>query len=81
MVTYIFLLHNNSGHIIHFNLTKFKNFYLTEKKILVKSGTKPLLWNVNYDRGNNDYTNALNPRCFKWCDYDIVPCTRHFLPV
>ena len=47
---------------------------------------KNVFWNANYDRENNDYTNALRPRRFKWCDfrqisYDIAPYARHFLPV
>ena len=44
---------------------KLKTFYRTEKKIEVKVCTKPLLWNANYDRENDDSTNALRPRRFK----------------
>ena len=29
----------------------------------------PVLWNANYDRENNNYTNALRPRRFKWCNF------------
>ena len=56
------------------------------KKIHVKECTKPLLCNTNYDRENNDSTNALRPRRFKKCNfsqrlYDIVLYARQFLPV
>ena len=64
MVTYIFLLHNNSLHIILLNLRKRnKKNYPQEKKIEVKKCTKPLLCDANYERENNDSTNALRPRC------------------
>ena len=33
--------------------------------IILKPCTKPLLLDVNYDRVNDDYTNALRPRRFK----------------
>ena len=44
-----------------------KKIYRTEKK--VKARTKPLLWDANYDRKNNDYTKALRPRRFKWFNF------------
>ena len=37
-----------------------------------------LLCDANYDRENNDSTNALRPRRFKWSDF-IVLYARHFL--
>ena len=47
---------------------------------------KPLLCDANYDRKNNDSTNALRPRrlnsvIFPQILYDIVLHARHFLPV
>ena len=43
-----------------------KNFTGRKKiYIYMKACTKPLLWNANCDRENNDYTNALRPRHFK----------------
>ena len=47
---------------------------------------KTVIWNANYDRENNDYTNSLRPRRFNWCDfpqslYDIFPYKLHFLTV
>ena len=39
--------------------------YRKEKKILAKACTKPLLCDANYDRRNNDSTNALRSRRFK----------------
>ena len=35
----------------------------------MKACKNPLLWSANYDRKNNDYTNALRLRCFKWCEF------------
>ena len=56
-----FLLHNNSVHTILLNLRKnLKN--LSGGK---KNDTKPLLCEANYDRKNNDSTNALRPRRLK----------------
>ena len=63
------LLHNNSVHISLFDLRKIKKNVSDGKKILVKACTKPLLWDANYDRGNNNYMNALRPRRFKWCNF------------
>ena len=57
-----FLLHNNSVHIVLLNLKKTKKFYRKEKK---KACMKPLLCYANYDRKNNDSTNALRPRRLK----------------
>ena len=64
-----FLLHNNSVHIILFNLKRLKIIYWTEKKDILtldesehKTG---ILWDAKYDRENNHYTNALRPRRFK----------------
>ena len=51
--------------IILFSFKRIEKFYRTEKKIYVKACTKPLLWNANYDRENDDSTNALRPRRFK----------------
>ena len=50
--------------LFSFIYKKTKN-YRKEKKIKVKECTKPLLCDANYDRENNDSTNALRPRCFK----------------
>ena len=68
MMTYNFLLHNYSVHIILFNVTKITKFYRTERKISVEAWTGPLLWNANYDR-ENDYTNNFRPRRFKLCNF------------
>ena len=70
--------------IILFSFKRIEKFYRTEKKIYVKACTKPLLWNANYDRENNDYTNALRPRffngvIFRQMSYDIVTYARRFL--
>ena len=49
---------------------------------------KTVLWNVNYDREDNDYTYALiyvhvvlNGAIFPQISYDIVLYARHLLPV
>ena len=49
---------------------------------------KTVLWNVNYDREDKDYTNALiyvhvvlNGAIFPQISYDIVLYARHLLPV
>ena len=52
----------------------------------MKEYTKPLLCDANYDRKNNDSTDALPPRRFKYCDVstnftDMVLYARLFLPV
>ena len=60
MVTYIFL-HNDSVHNILCNLKKNQKFLSGGKKIQVEACTRPLLCDANYDRENNDYTNALGP--------------------
>ena len=60
-----FLSHNNSAHIVVFNLKKCIKFYRKEKKIEVNECTKPLLFDANYDHENNDYTNDLRPLRFK----------------
>ena len=60
-----FLSHNNSGHIIFFNLHVIKKNLSDRKKDIGESVQKPVLWNANYDRENNDYTNPLRPRHFK----------------
>ena len=54
-----------------------KYIYRTGKNILVKQRKKPLFWKASYDRENNDYTNALRPRCFKWCDFstNFIHCS------
>ena len=89
MVTY-FLLHDNSVHIILFNLKKIKENYIGQKKkIWVKACKKTILWNTNYDHENKDYTNALiyvhvvlNGVIFPQISYAIiVPYARHLLPV
>ena len=46
------LMHNNNEHINLFNLRKI--FIARKKKIFVEACT----WDANYDRENNDYTNA-----------------------
>ena len=38
------------------------------KKDISENVQKTVFWNANYDRENDDYTNALRPRRFKWCD-------------
>ena len=48
-----FSLHNNSARIILFNFKKFLQFLSDGKE--VKACTKPLLWDVIYDREKNDY--------------------------
>ena len=63
-----FLLHNNSVHIVLFNLKEFQKIYRTEKKIWVKAFTVPILWGVNYDHENRIYE-PLRPRRFKSCDF------------
>ena len=69
MVTYIFLLHSNSVHITLFNLNKFKKFFFYRKGDIGERLHKTVIWDANYNRENNDYTNALRPRRFKWCDF------------
>ena len=66
----IFLSHNRGVHIIILKLKKklIINVYRTEKGI-AESVQNPLLWNGNYYRKNNDFMNALRPRCFKWCAF------------
>ena len=66
MVTYIFY-RVIIAHILS-SLILTKKIYRTEKK-KVKACKKSLLWNANYDREINDYTNALPPRRFKWYDF------------
>ena len=44
---------------------KTKKNYAKEKKIQIKACTKPLLCDANYDRKNNDSTNAFCPPRFK----------------
>ena len=56
-------------YILSCLIKKIKSFYWTEKKDIAEACKNPLLWNANYDRENNDYTNALRPRRFKWCDF------------
>ena len=63
-----FLSHDNSVHIILFNLKKIKTF-IGQKKYIAERVPKPLLWNANYNGKNNDYTNSLRPRRFKWCEF------------
>ena len=54
-----FSSHKNSVPIILFNLKHtVKIFIGQKKKIKLKACKNPLLWNANYDRENNDYTNA-----------------------
>ena len=61
-MTSIFLLHDNSVHIILFNLRTKK---LSDgKKDIGKSVHKTVTLGFNYDR-ENAYTNALRPRRFK----------------
>ena len=52
----------------------------------MKECTEPLLCEANYDRENNDSTNALRSRrfhsvMFPQILHDIVPYARHFLLV
>ena len=47
---------------------------------------KIVLWNANYDCGNNDYMNAyllvaINGVIFQQISYDIIPYAQHYLPV
>ena len=61
-----FLLHDNSVHIIFFKLKKNdKKKFSDRKKRRGGSVLRSLLWNANYDRKNNDWTNVLRPRRFK----------------
>ena len=68
MVTYIFY-----RIIIVYILTSSIQWNLKnsigQKKDIGESMQKTVLWKANYDRENNDYTNALRPRHFKWCDF------------
>ena len=44
------------------------------KKGIGESVQKTVLWNANYDRENNEYTNTLRPRCFmifQQISYDV----------
>ena len=69
MVTYIFYRrHNISIFIIFLNLEINKYFFIGQKK-RYEACKNPLLWNANYERENNDYTNAFRPRRFKWGDF------------
>ena len=47
----------------------------------MKACTKPLLWDANYDRENNDYTDPLTGVIFPQILYDFDPYDRHFPPV
>ena len=65
MVTYVFL-GNNSVHIILFDLSGGKKRCTRHEVDRWKKNirgsehrAKPVLWDGNYDRKNNDYTNAL----------------------
>ena len=54
-----------------------------------EESTKSLLWDTNYDRGNNGYIRTIyvhlalnqNGVIFLQILHDIVPFARHFLPV
>ena len=59
-----FLMHNNSVHIFFFNLHVIKKDLSDRKKDIGESVQKTVLFNANYDRENNDYTNPLRPRHF-----------------
>ena len=64
-----FLLHKNIVHIIHFNFSKIPKKLSEGNKDIVESvRKKPFLQHANYDQENNNSTNALRPRRFKWCD-------------
>ena len=52
---------------------------------MLKACAKPLLSDANYDHENNDSTNVLRPRHFKWCDFlpqilYVAPYARAPLP-
>ena len=47
---------------------KYKKICRKETKIEPKAYAKPLLQHANYNQENNNSTNALRPRRFKWCD-------------
>ena len=85
MVTISIILRNLGVHIILFTLKK-QFIKWKKKKIFVEAWTKLALWDANYDRENEDSTNAFRLSHFKWCEFlqilfDIVAYARHFLPV
>ena len=64
----LFLLLINSVPVILFNLKikKRKTSYRKEKDISESVHKTVKFWDANYDL---NYTNALRPRRFKWCDF------------
>ena len=77
-----FLSHQNSVHIILLNLEKKMKKFVGRKKRYSRNRAQNRYSteHANYDHENNNYTNALRPRCFKLCD--IVLYAPHFpLPV
>ena len=67
-----FLMHDNSVRIILLNFKKKAKNFIGGKKDIGERRSKPLFCDANYDRENNDSTNTLRARRFKWSDVSTI---------
>jgi len=66
-----FLLHKNIPHIMLFDLKEYIKKFVGRKKRYnpeKRAQNRLIIQHANFDQENNNSTNALRPRRFKWCN-------------